>query len=163
MPILRNMAPALRDYTRWQLESMPVLLQPTRSSISAATKSSIFGRQAPTVTVTVTSDSGSGNGKDSDTLTGGAIAGIVIGSIVGFLLLLWIFRSCFNLGAPPQDREFLYRDAEPKRRHHHSRRRRGHSHSSSLSMPPPVVVRSSSRSHRQPTYVYQEAHRGRSH
>ena len=38
---------------------------------------------------------------DAKTLTGGAIAGIVIGSIAGLLLLIWIFRSCSNLGAPP--------------------------------------------------------------
>jgi len=36
-------------------------------------------------------------------LTGGAIAGIVIGSIFGLLLLLWIIRSCMNPGAPPQE------------------------------------------------------------
>lgn len=38
---------------------------------------------------------------DAKTLSGGAIAGIVIGSIAGLLLLIWIFRSCSNLGAPP--------------------------------------------------------------
>ncbi|KAF1735103.1 hypothetical protein CRV24_004022 [Beauveria bassiana] len=58
-------------------------------------------RQASTATttVTVTSNPNNGNGGGS-TLDGGAIAGIVIGSIVGFLLLVWIIRSCFNLGGP---------------------------------------------------------------
>lgn len=37
-------------------------------------------------------------------LSGGAIAGIVIGSIVGFLLLWWIIKSLGNLGAPPQEK-----------------------------------------------------------
>ncbi|KAL2162486.1 hypothetical protein VTH06DRAFT_7400 [Thermothelomyces fergusii] len=39
----------------------------------------------------------------SGTLSGGAIAGIVLGSVAGFLLLAWIIRSCANLGAPPGD------------------------------------------------------------
>ncbi|KAH6842389.1 hypothetical protein B0I37DRAFT_435791 [Chaetomium sp. MPI-CAGE-AT-0009] len=42
---------------------------------------------------------------DATTLSGGAIAGIVLGSIAGFLLLLWIIRSCCNLGAPPGGEE----------------------------------------------------------
>ncbi|KAI1019787.1 hypothetical protein LB504_009542 [Fusarium proliferatum] len=54
-----------------------------------------------TVTVTASGD----NGNSAQTLSGGAIAGIVIGSIAGFLLLLWVVRSCLNLGAPPQERE----------------------------------------------------------
>lgn len=33
-------------------------------------------------------------------LSGGAIAGIVIGSIVGFLLLAWLVYCCLNLGKP---------------------------------------------------------------
>ncbi|RGP77479.1 oligosaccharide translocation rft1 [Fusarium longipes] len=96
-------------------------------------------------TVTVTSTD---NGNDAQTLSGGAIAGIVIGSIAGFLLLLWIIRSCLNLGAPPQDREKWYHYKEEPRRHHRSRSRRS-SHRSSISVPPPIVVRDSrSRSHR---------------
>ncbi len=58
----------------------------------------------PIATVTVSSNSGN-NGGESQPLSGGAIAGIVIGSIAGFLLLLWIIRSCGNLGAPPQERQ----------------------------------------------------------
>ncbi|KAF4345912.1 hypothetical protein FBEOM_54 [Fusarium beomiforme] len=97
-----------------------------------------------TVTVAASSD----NGNSAQTLSGGAIAGIVIGSIAGFLLLLWVIRSCLNIGAPPQDREKWYHYKEEPRRHHHRSRSR-RSHRSSISAPPPIVVRDSrSRSHR---------------
>ncbi|KAF5022037.1 hypothetical protein F66182_5920 [Fusarium sp. NRRL 66182] len=96
-----------------------------------------------TVTVVTTSDGDDGDG--GTTLSGGAIAGIVIGSILGFLLLLWIVRSCLNLGAPPQEREkwYHYKEDQPRRhsRHHRSRSRR--SRRSSISAPPPIVVRDS--------------------
>ncbi|KAF5534466.1 hypothetical protein FBULB1_940 [Fusarium bulbicola] len=99
-----------------------------------------------TVTVTASGD----NGNSAQTLSGGAIAGIVIGSIAGFLLLLWVVRSCLNLGAPPQEREKWYHYKEEPRRHsHHHRSRSRRSHRSSISAPPPLVVRESrSRSHR---------------
>ncbi|KAL6918097.1 hypothetical protein FSHL1_009526 [Fusarium sambucinum] len=94
-------------------------------------------------TVTVIAD----NGNSGSTLSGGAIAGIVIGSVFGVLLLLWVIRSCLNLGAPPQEREKWYHYKEEPRHHHRSRSRR--SHRSSISAPPPLVVRESrSRSHR---------------
>lgn len=34
------------------------------------------------------------------TLSGGAIAGIVIGTIAGTLLIIWLIKSCFLPGAP---------------------------------------------------------------
>lgn len=139
-------------------------------------------RQAP-ATVTVQAD----NSSSGTNLSGGAIAGIVIGSIAGFLLLLWIFRSCGNLGAPPQERENWYHDVEPMRtrsrspydRHHHHHHRRhsdSHRHHSrsrpEVAAVTPVVVREDrrrsrevggSRSPRRPegAYVY-DSGRGRS-
>ncbi|KAM5346427.1 hypothetical protein ACJ41O_009432 [Fusarium nematophilum] len=122
----------------------------------------VVRQDAPTATVTVVPDGDDGDG--GTTLSGGAIAGIVIGSIVGFLLLLWVIRSCLNLGAPPQEREAWYHHTEKNpRRHHRSRSGRRHS---SLSAPPPVVIRDSrSRSrHRgsSPSYYYSDSDRGRS-
>ncbi|KAJ6790273.1 hypothetical protein PWT90_06589 [Aphanocladium album] len=117
-------------------------------------------RQAssPAATVTVTSQPDSGSGSGHSTLTGGAIAGIVIGSIVGFLLILWVVRSCFNLGGPtptPEVEPWYGRHSEPKHyhRHHHRRpRSRRRSRSSSLTLPSPVVVRQErTRSGRRPS------------
>ncbi|KAK4139771.1 uncharacterized protein C8A04DRAFT_15554 [Dichotomopilus funicola] len=62
----------------------------------------VHPRQATiTVTPSPSANSDTSSPTDAKTLSGGAIAGIVIGSIAGFLLLLWIIRSCTNLGAPP--------------------------------------------------------------
>lgn len=88
----------------------------------------LHARQS-TVTVTSTSDT-SDQSASSNNLSGGAIAGIVIGSIAGFLLLLWIFRSCSNLGGPPQEEKHdpaWYDDVGAGRRRSrgHSRGRRG--------------------------------------
>ncbi|KAK3316840.1 hypothetical protein B0H66DRAFT_592947 [Apodospora peruviana] len=141
----------------------------------------------PAATVTVISGGGTnnnGNNGNSDdgptsaqTLSGGAIAGIVIGSIAGLLLLIWIFRSCSNLGkpsdqAPKPDGGAWYDGvrAEPYPTHppprsphrHRSRSHRSHSRHSSAhhhrrssvgevrEVTPVAVVRQSS----QREYVY---------
>ncbi|KAL2192852.1 hypothetical protein P885DRAFT_81864 [Corynascus similis CBS 632.67] len=89
--------------------------------------------------VTGTNDNSENGDSDPDsakTLSGGAIAGIVIGSIAGFLLLAWIIRSCTNLGAPPGDEAVPgrpwyggVRDEYPPR---HARRGRSRGRSPSL-------------------------------
>ncbi len=125
----------------------------------------VRARQAPESTVTVVSTSiGTGdNGGNGRGLSGGAIAGIVIGSVAGFLLLLWVLRSCTNLGAPPNDeREAWYQGVEPVRHHHRHRQYHGHRPhrdryhagvytTTTVAEPVPVVVRSNSRRRRSST------------
>ncbi|KAK4150895.1 hypothetical protein C8A00DRAFT_45789 [Chaetomidium leptoderma] len=86
---------------------------------------------ATTVTV-VTDGSTTTNNNDSpddaQTLSGGAIAGIVIGSVAGFLLLVWIIRSCTNLGAPPGDEAVPGRPWYGGVRDEHYPPRNGHGH-----------------------------------
>mgnify|MGYP005989106143 CR=1 FL=1 len=131
------------------------------TAVSADSEPASIVQRAPEATVTVVS-SGSSGKSGGVTLSGGAIAGIVIGSIVGFLLLLWVFRSCMNLGAPPQERESLYRDIDTKP-HYQSRHRHRHRRSPSsggVSTPPRAVVREYST--RRPSRSHRDDRRGRS-
>lgn len=130
----------------------PQLSIPTLTTTESPT---IVIRQE-TATVTVISDGGQSHGTN---LEGGAIAGIVIGSIVGFVLICWILRSCFNIGSPARA---IYDDNGEKDYHRHHRRRVP---SHSVSSPQRVVVRDRSYSERRPsaTYVYDDRYpdRGR--
>lgn len=107
-------------------ERAPDALEATKSIPLGVSR--VVARQA-TVTVTAV-PAGSDNSDSGNRLSGGAIAGIVIGSIAGFLLLWWIIRSCSNLGRPPQEtREPVWYndDVDPRRSRS---RRRSHSHHS---------------------------------
>ncbi|KAK7723801.1 hypothetical protein SLS64_000132 [Diaporthe eres] len=73
---------------------------PSPTLVDGATR--VLRARQSTVTVTAPADT-SDQSASSTNLSGGAIAGIVVGSIAGLLLLLWIFRSFSNLGGPPQD------------------------------------------------------------
>ncbi|KAK0615357.1 hypothetical protein B0T17DRAFT_620146 [Bombardia bombarda] len=124
----------------------------------------------PAVTVIPSNPGGGDNSPtDAQTLSGGAIAGIVIGSIAGLLLLIWIIRSCSNLGAPPSapanDRAWYdgVRDEYPpahagRRSHSHAPSHHSHRHSHSrhrsvdMREVPVTVVRS--RSPRPPAATY---------
>ncbi|KAJ4327522.1 hypothetical protein N0V84_002050 [Fusarium piperis] len=134
----------------------------TRASATLSPPTLVVRQNPPAATVTVIADNDDDNGTN---LSGGAIAGIVIGSIVGFLLLLWILRSCMNLGAPPQEREkwYHYKEKSPPRRHRH--RSRSSRRRSSISVPASVVVRDSRpRGYRRsvsPGYYYSDSDRGR--
>ncbi|KAI1638727.1 hypothetical protein F4809DRAFT_231221 [Biscogniauxia mediterranea] len=106
--------------------------QPTRTLPQVISKV-LSARQV--VTTTVVADSGGTSG--GTTLSGGAIAGIVLGTIAGTLLLLWLIRSCLNLGSPglwgstfePEHEKTpaASYDYPPSRHHHHHHRRRSHS------------------------------------
>lgn len=158
------MAPLIPKISVDKLESLTghINLRPTQTLKQVS--SALLRRQsAPTATVTVVSNEGGGGG--ASTLGGGAIAGIVIGSIAGFLILWWIFRSCTNLGAPPdpvrRDGGAWY-DSDRTRysspHHHHHHRSRSHSHRRrSTSEAPhfrPVAVVAENHHHQRPPPVY---------
>lgn len=127
-------------------------------------------RQAP-ATVTVVSTQG---GNANQQLSGGEIAGIVIGSIAGFLLIIWLIRwSCTQQRVPDEKPSYYHQEVSPGRHrsrshghgHHHH-----HRHSRSRSRGPDVrVVHSHTSAHpgghaepAEPTRVYYEKRR-RSH
>jgi hypothetical protein len=145
--------------------------------------SRLLGRQEPTATVLVHADTGSTSNSGLD---GGAIAGIVIGSVVGILLLWWIIRACTQprggraaLG-PDASRQGWYDDTPRSRsrsashgrsrhhhHHHHEARRSGSRHHSRRrsSTPRPVVLEEKYvATPRRPsaTYVYPPVERTRS-
>jgi hypothetical protein len=160
------MAPTLPKLSIDALESLTERMNLPPTQTLKQVSSALLRRQsAPTATVTVVSNDSGGSGGGASTLSGGAIAGIVIGSIAGFLLLWWIFRSCTNLGAPPsparRDGGAWYdsdrsRYASPHRHHHH--RSRSHSHrrrsTSEVGHLRPVAVVSENVHHQRPPPVY---------
>ncbi|KAF9873551.1 hypothetical protein CkaCkLH20_09010 [Colletotrichum karsti] len=111
----------------------------------------ILARQV-VVTVTPTPETTQESASNSSNLSGGAIAGIVIGSIAGFLILLWILKSCGVWGRPntwgDRDDDAVdrrYRGRSPGSRHH--RKHRHHAHH---------YHHETSRSRRRPSYEVNE-------
>ncbi|KAL0939515.1 uncharacterized protein CTRU02_206125 [Colletotrichum truncatum] len=111
-------------------DALAGLIPRSASSDSSPTKTlplalrDIFIRQT---VVTVTATPNTDESASDNNLSGGAIAGIVIGSIAGFLLLLWIIKSC-GMWSKPDDwaEKDAYRGRSPASRHH--RRHHGHGH-----------------------------------
>ncbi|KAI1396552.1 hypothetical protein F4819DRAFT_130766 [Hypoxylon fuscum] len=147
-------------------------LNPTRTLPDAVTKVLAARQQGTTTVVAETTGGGT-------TLSGGAIAGIVVGSVAGVLLILWLIRSCTNLGRPGGwGNSFEPENEKPATHHHyghstrypretHGHRHRSHSrhshHShrsprrtSVVSVTRPVYVEQSgrSRSPRAPPVAY---------
>lgn len=65
----------------------------------------------------------------------GTVVGVLLGSVFGFLLLLWLIYSCFNVGggASVEEEDIVVRERRGSRS---SRNSHSHSHSHSRSTPP---------------------------
>ncbi|KAI4595894.1 hypothetical protein KJ359_006533 [Pestalotiopsis sp. 9143b] len=125
---------------------------PTRSIPQLATK--ILPRQTATTTVVAPANN---NNNNNNGLSGGAIAGIVIGSVLGFLLLCWLLYSCFNLSRPRDwgetfgEKETTYVRSPSRRRSSHHHHHHGSRRTSEVR---PVYVETRGRSPRSPQPVY---------
>lgn len=113
-------------------------------------------------TVTVISQGNSGGGGGGECLSGGGIAGIVLGTIVGTLLILWVIRSCMNYNKPMGEPVEKVR-YEPSPYHHHrsrSSRRRSRRPSRTsvdeavIDGPPAIYYSEAERGQRGPKIVY---------
>lgn len=172
-PIIAESASPRDILSRLAQRAQEAHIHPTRTLAEVASK--VLPRQATTTVVAE-----DGGGSNAKTLTGGAIAGIVIGSIAGFLLILWLIRSCTNLGQPkgwgdrfePDHEKPVTRSPRHSYPYHHethldgdvyrsqsrghsrAHSRHSHSHSHSHSPRRSVEVR--------PVYTYESRPRGRS-
>jgi len=143
--------------------NIPVAASST-TNILSRTLPSLLRRQTTTVTATPlpiipATYSGLDAGPGS-----GTVVGIVFGSVAGFLLLLWLIYTCFNLGGAWNARssvveeEVVHRRSRSPRRSSHSRsevievreRSRHVSPSRHAPSPSPSPSRSPSRTHSPP-------------
>ncbi|KAH6623343.1 hypothetical protein F5144DRAFT_358659 [Chaetomium tenue] len=143
-------------------------MAPTPTLPQAISQPLLPRQEQPTTTVIIDADPANNDGPTTTNpgLDGGAIAGIVIGTVVGLLLLWWIIRSCTRrpLDGPDPGRQGWYDDTLPPavrarsrsrstgrhhhhhpydhHHHHHASRRSGSRHHSRRrsSTPRPVMV-----------------------
>lgn len=139
-------------------------MAPTPTLPQAVSRPLLARQDQPTTTVIIDADPPNNDGPTTNPgLDGGAIAGIVIGTVVGILLLWWIIRSCTRpRDAPDPGRQGWYDDTVPPavrarsrsrsagrhhhhhydHHHHHASRRSGSRHHSRRrsSTPRPVMV-----------------------
>ncbi|KAK4099101.1 hypothetical protein N658DRAFT_525731 [Parathielavia hyrcaniae] len=153
LPRLYDPSPGPTNESRERRKDSPNTMAPTPTLPQGVTRP--MARQESTTTVVVATDPNPGS-TSNNSLDGGAIAGIVIGSIVGILLVWWIIKSCAGPRAPDTSRQGWYDDTVPPpprsrsrsvphgRHHHHHhhphRHSRRHSHSRHRSSSRPVVV-----------------------
>ncbi|CAI4220088.1 unnamed protein product [Parascedosporium putredinis] len=115
---------------------------PTLPSLTVALPATGVLRRAETITVIaqpVDTEVKAGGGA---TLSGGAIAGIVIGSILGFILICWLIYSLTRpkRAPPPAERHYYTEETSRSRPRHHHHHRRGRSHSTTVRVRSPSQV-----------------------
>ncbi|KAK4692691.1 hypothetical protein P7C71_g4565, partial [Lecanoromycetidae sp. Uapishka_2] len=121
---IRSLLPQLHELAP-RLPSSDSHIFPTRTLVPR-TLASLFQRQV-TVTATATSISDpiipatySGLGQGP---TPGTVVGIVFGSVAGFLLILWLIYTCFNLGGNMRGSSSVIEEETVVRRRSRSPRR----------------------------------------
>jgi hypothetical protein len=96
--------------------------------LPASPPTSVVPRQAATTTATIPALYGSADSSP----TPGAVAGITLGAVGGFLLVLYLIYVCINIGNPPENAEssvtgsvVMERKRTQRHSHHHHRRSHG--------------------------------------
>ncbi|WEW56215.1 hypothetical protein PRK78_001652 [Emydomyces testavorans] len=69
-----------------------------------------------------------GAAPNCDCLSGGAIAGIVLGSIAGFFLLYWLIKLAYEASSSNVSETITYRGGSSRHGHPHRRKRRSSSY-----------------------------------
>ncbi|KAM0806110.1 hypothetical protein BDR22DRAFT_883848 [Usnea florida] len=138
---LRSLLPSFHNLTP-RLPSQDIPILPTRTTSLSHTLTSLLRRQT---TVTTTANpiipatySGLNSGP-----TPGTVVGIVLGSVAGFLLLLWLIYTCFGLGGLPGRSSVVEEEVIRRRSRSPSRRAPSRRPSTRRSSPRRTVVESS--------------------
>ncbi|KAI1409675.1 hypothetical protein F5Y13DRAFT_169811 [Hypoxylon sp. FL1857] len=106
MPPSHSLRDIARDILSHPASRSPPLPSPTTTTTTFAQKLHNFASRTllPRL-VTDVSTVPEGYGRTPSGPDPGTVVGIVLGSIAGFILLLWLIYWCVNLGGPPPDLE----------------------------------------------------------